>query len=174
MTIFRITRPGANHWGPPDRKTGERKRFGYGDSIELPSSAATDPKWNNLGLVIQGTRDVAAEEAELGQEKANPAVKPAPGDIGADNTSKSDDANESKGGDEGEDDGDEGKAKRERVALLTKLAKMVSDSNGAAEFADARKAVIDADLFEADTVPTKKAEVIEALNDLIAAEDEDE
>lgn len=154
-TTFRITRPGANHWGPPDAKSGERKRYGYGDTIELPASAATDPKYNNLGLVLGGRNapaDVAAQEAELGQEPANPAVKPAAGDIG----------------------GDEDEDKSEDKAKLEALIAELEDSNGNAEFQAARQKVIDADIFEADTVPTKKAELLQALIDLRDGEDEDE
>lgn len=166
MTIFKINRPGAQHWGPPEGKTKERKRYGYGDTIDLPASASTDPKWNNLDLVFAGARDVAAEEAELGQEPATPTIKPAPGDIGAD------DEHEDKEGDT--DEVKAKKAKAKRIRTISKLAKQVGDSNGSSEFTEARKAVIEADLFEADTVPTKKAEVLEALNDLLAAEDKDE
>lgn len=146
---FRITRPGANHMHPEAPGSKKLKQYGYGDEIVLPADAGTDPKWNNLGLIQTGGSvhlDVAAEEAELGQEQTNPAVKPAPGDIG------------------------EPEGKSEDDAKLEALIAELEDSSGNAEFQAVRDKVIEADLFEADTVPTKKAELMQALIDLRDAE----
>lgn len=51
-------------------------------------------------------------------------------------------------------------------ALLDEL----EDSSGNAEFQAVREKVIAADLFEDDTVPTKKAELIQALTELLDGE----
>lgn len=145
LVTFRITRLGASHYGPPDKKNNnERKRYGYNDTIELPASAATDPKWNNLGLVLGGrdtSTDVAATEAELDQVPANPTVKPGAGNIGT-----------------GEDD-----KKTEVKARVEALTAELEASKGADEFNAVRAKVIEADLFEADSVPTKKGDLLDAL-----------
>lgn len=158
---FRITRPGAQHWHPtePGNPKSGLKQYVYNDLIELPYNAATDPKWNNLGLVLGGkdaVHDVAAEEAELGQEKANPAVTPAPGDIGDD---KKKPAADNTG------DDDKAKAAADEVAKVEALIAELEESNGNAEFQKAREKVVTADIFEEETIPTKKAELLQALVD---------
>ena len=175
MPTFRITRQGANHYHPTSGniKDPQLKRYGYGDTIDLPVGADADPKFNNLGLVNVGGygapgRDVAAEEVELGQERANPAVKPAAGDIG-------DGSGLPKKEDETVTDT---KGKGDEAAKIEALIAELEDSSGNAEFQKARDKVIEADIFEKDSLPTKKAELLQALIDyrdgLTGGEDETE
>lgn len=166
LSNFRITRQGAQHWHPeqPGNPKSKLKPYGYGDEIALPYDAATDQKWNNLGLVLVGS---AADPGEIKNTDAGtqPQSGNSPNNPGNEITGEGE-------GDEGATDEAEAAAKRKR--LLNKLIKQVDGSHGASEFSDARKSVIEADLFEVDTVPTKKEEVLEALKDLLAAEEDDE
>lgn len=151
---FRIGRIGAQH---RMKVNGEWKAYGKGDVIPLESAtAASEPKYNNLGLIgpLIGAKDTGHTASDF---KSASSID----DDAAAEAARLAALDAEKNTDGDTEDPDDAAAKLN--ALIEQLIQGLENASGSSEFNAARKAVIDADLFEADTLPTKKAEVIQAL-----------
>lgn len=149
---YRINKIGASHSqqeATPGTPLHEAAfvNYGFGDSIMLDPLEVAKGKWSHLEPTPQ-----------IGARAKAPAPKALP---------KLDDDKDDEPGDDVEavveDTGEI------TAAALEALITAVEESNGKDEYAAARQKVIDAEVFEADTVPKAKAALLQAL---IAIRDE--
>jgi hypothetical protein len=150
MANYRITNRSANHRRKID---GNWRSFRFGDEIELSDEQFRSGKYSHLKL--EPVFDTAAKETQEPDLKA-PVEGTGTGQGG--NGSSTTPVNQ-------DDNGGDNELDQEGIKALLEEVKESKVDDGT--FAVARQKVIDADLFEADTLPETKKGVIEALEDLI-------
>lgn len=176
----RITKVGANHTIVDEN--GDRKPLGQGDTIMLTREQAASGRYNNLNPVEihghdvdTGTGDKTTDDDFEDHETLNPKgpVKSPQGALSSQSDPAAADGDEDviaekAAADEDKDDTDDTTADESISAEdLQDLIDEVEDSKVAdGTFEAARKRVIAADLFEADTLPETKSGVLEALKSL--------
>lgn len=184
MKTYRITKAGANHT-IVEPGTKNRKILGVGDEIQLTDEQYNTPgKYNNLGLrsVTSSGRVKADErtEEELAAEtpetdnprrssQGSKSDRSDPAAVTAEDDAADEDGRdtESTGDDLKVDDEDKTEDNEEEVVVdqkkLDKLIDTLENAHGTAGIAEAREAIVKADLFEADTLPTTRAALMQAL-----------
>lgn len=193
---FTITQPGAQHRGKRD---GKWVTWGTGDQIDLTMEQYRSGNYNNLRLEgpLVGGRlakadlsKAALKEGEVLVPEVNPVVKTKVTDAtrvadgtevdletGEPNNEDGEDEDKDDAEDTDDDTGAEDNAEQKPAVSkrkLNKLIKAVEDSSGSSEFAEARAKVVEADVFPEGEMPTRKAELLQALITLRDGNEEDD
>lgn len=148
--LYRLTKPGAQHRGKRDGAWVTWQTGGEHDVIDLTEDQFNSGAYNHLGLVPVKAHEVNTRKDE--------------DDTAGDEPKASKKSKKAKAADDEADESEETEVSKEQIE---ELIKAVEESHGADGLKEARQKVIDADLFEEGTLPTRKAALIEALNDLL-------
>lgn len=165
MAHYRITRRGAQH----RRKEGEGKNrvfvvYGYGAVISLTDDQIKSGKFRHLGL--ERTNDATRSSAE-----APPPSAPAAPIV--ESEKPADDPKEDEGGkkeDEGGGAADD-LTDEQRAELKSLREEVVAVNSGPTLTAARNKVVASGILGEADAVPTKKKDLLEAIETKLGTEE---